>query len=196
MGLLDWRNRLLVVGNIAGSKHVRRMSSRVLHVQVIENTACSDSRCSSRHSHHVRCGSDRSRWQRRSSLLCWNLHKVLQCKGLLASCFDHFLHFSSGAQQQFQLHLLDLPSVGHHSLPCILIRAEGNEGIPLLSTNDVNSSLGDGETLEILSDVEGIGRPRQVLKSDDHTHRVCGVFLSASTSAARSPSSSRLADPV
>lgn len=47
---------------------------------------------------------------------------------------------------------------------------KSNEGIALLSTHDVHSAFRNSEAMEVCADVESIGRPRQILQSDDHTH--------------------------
>jgi len=82
----------------------------------------------------------------------------------------HLLHLSPRTKQQLNLHLFDLSTVCHHCLPSIFISTEGNERISLLSPDNMNTALRNGETSEVLSDVQSIGRPRQILKSYDDTH--------------------------
>lgn len=47
---------------------------------------------------------------------------------------------------------------------------EGNECISLLSPDNMYTALRNGEPSEVLSDVQSIGRPWQILKSYDDTH--------------------------
>lgn len=96
----------------------------------------------------------------------------LQCQVELPGLLDDPHHLGAAAEQELDLHLVDLAAVFRHRQPGVLVGAEGDEGVAHLAADDVHAALRDGQPGEVAADVDGVRRPRQVLESNYDRH-VC-----------------------
>jgi hypothetical protein len=101
----------------------------------------------------------------------WGLASVGLVCGLRPARYgDHILHLTLAAQVEFDGVLQQQGPVQVHGLARIVVRGEGNEGIAMLAPHDVHASVWDGQAVEEAADIEGTGRPGQVLKPDYDGH--------------------------